>query len=192
MKPQDSNLHVWHVVLTSVGQGYETEIYAMLYIGSSDVEPIIVLHCLTPNGTFPPNRNVSLTHLSPLLVSAGLTGLLDHLQNLTSHTLKVNPKLMKAWNRIMIKDFQSYFPELCSDYSVNDEDYVLVQQWLNRNSERQLKPASFRFKDISQATTIACDNDGRDTKRQRTGQNAQQPTKCDHSADYELHRKKRL
>lgn len=80
MKPHDSNMFVWHVVLRDFKQtGHE--LYILLYLHQLENDnSIIVMKCLTPNNKLPINRNVSLTHLQNLLLlEHGFVKLIDHI-----------------------------------------------------------------------------------------------------------------
>ncbi|SCU94660.1 LANO_0E07580g1_1 [Lachancea nothofagi CBS 11611] len=196
VRPQDSNLHLWNFVLTSE----VVEIYGVYFFGGSDTEPMIVMRCFTPNGCFPANKNVNLTHLAPILLSQGLPGFLDHIYWMLNHTANLGDlRYMLSWNRVMIKDFKVHFPELHASFILQPEDIALVEQWneSNTNNRREVsKIPNFKIKDLSPlSNTIACDNDdqGKDTKRRKAGNGGMLATHndTDYNDHTELHRKRR-
>lgn len=131
LKPQDSNLHIWHLVIYDPST--TIELYLKLYIGNED-EPTIILRCSTPNEVFPTNRNISLTHLNYTLMDHGFISFLQQVWKLFfNNNNKMNenakeggirPRLCFAWNRIICKDFKIYFPELLGTLAPGDYEMV--------------------------------------------------------------------
>lgn len=168
----------------------------MMFVGGSDTEPLLVMRSFTPNGCFPAGKNVSLTHLAPLLLGQGLTGLLDQLQKMVDYTMNIGDLLlMRAWNRVILKEFKNQFPELHAQHPVHAQECAAVQQWAELNARREVpKLANFKFKDLSPATTIACDNEGNDSKRRKLGPSSSQTASrsdSERDSDVERHRKRR-
>ena len=139
VRPHDSDLHLWHVVLYEPRTSLE--VYLLLYIGGVDQDPYIIMKCLSPNSCFPMNRTVSMTHLNHLLLKdLGLQDLLSHIWQPLFHIqltgdLQYTPsvvKFNKAWNRIIYKDFKSYFPELTG--TLQSGDYSIVKSYIKNHS----------------------------------------------------------
>lgn len=134
LRPQDSNLHVWHLVLRS---GDEEEIYALLYLNeqTGDGSSVIILKCMTPNAVFPLHGNVSLTHLQRLLEEEhGFLRLIEHISTLVfseRDPVRSGGRLGYAWNRIMCKDFLRVFPEIHG--CLQEGDFQLVKNYSARN-----------------------------------------------------------
>ncbi|SCU87258.1 LAME_0D09384g1_1 [Lachancea meyersii CBS 8951] len=194
VRPQDSNLRLWNFVLNFEA----AELYGVLFCGGSDTEPVVVMRCFTPNGCFPANQNVSLTHLAPLLLNQGLTGFLEQLCRMAEHTANLgDPRFMRTWNRVMIKDFKVHFPQLYERFTPESHDLSSVQLWTESRTKREpVQQPTFRPRDLSPlSNTIACDNSsqGKDTKRRKTAAASTLPThiesECD--SDLDLHRKRR-
>lgn len=135
LRPHDSNLHVWHLVMQGLDE--REEIYALLYLKelASDDNCVIILKCMTPNGVFPLHRNVSLTHLQQLLVQEhGFLKLIEHISILifsNKDSFRYSGRLCYAWNRIMCKDFLRVFPELHG--CLQQGDFQLVKKYSARN-----------------------------------------------------------
>ncbi|CAI4273343.1 BBM_1a_G0003540.mRNA.1.CDS.1 [Saccharomyces cerevisiae] len=134
VRPHDSDLHLWHVVMYEPRTSLE--VYLLLYIGGNDQDPYIIMKCLSPNCCFPINRTVSMTHLNYLLLKdLGLQDLLFHIWQPLFHIqatedLQYSPSTVKfnrAWNRIIYKDFKSYFPELIG--TLQPGDYSIVKSY---------------------------------------------------------------
>lgn len=132
LKPQDSNLHIWHLVIYDPST--TIELYMKLYIGNED-EPTIILRCSTPNEVFPINRNISLTHLNYSLMDHGFISFVQQVWKLffgnnnnkmDENTKRegIKPRLFFAWNRIICKDFKIYFPELLGNLAPGDYEMV--------------------------------------------------------------------
>lgn len=164
LKPQDSNLHIWHLVLydptTSV------ELYLKLLIGSEE-EPAIILKCLTPNELYPTNRNISLTHLNCLLIYRGLTPFLQHIwrhffEKSAVEVSSEKSRLTIAWNRIICKDFKNLFPELLGTLAPGD--YQLVKDHYRNTVNSQVESVTNTGRDkVEESCTtnnlIACDGE---------------------------------
>ena len=134
VRPHDSDLHLWHVVMYEPRTSLE--VYLLLYIGGNNQDPYIIMKCLSPNSCFPINRTVSMTHLNYLLSKdLGLQDLLSHIWQPLFHIqatedLQYSPSMVKfnkAWNRIIYKDFKSYFPELIG--TLQPGDYSIVKSY---------------------------------------------------------------
>lgn len=129
LKPQESNLHIWHLVL--LDPSTSMELYFILYINESLNDQIIIARCLTPCDNFPFDKNIPLTHLFPILKEHGFHVFIMKLWYICFSNNDYNNKeccftstfqeknsndrvarMLKAWNRIMYKDFKLYFPEL--------------------------------------------------------------------------------
>lgn len=130
IRPQDSNLHIWHLVIRNPAS--KVELYLKLYIGGEE-EPTIILKCLTPNTLYPIGRNISLTHLNYFLMEDGLLPLLQQIWRLFFDNRDVTEKsrLSFAWNRIMCKEFKVQFPELAGDLVPGD--YAMVKNYHNNS-----------------------------------------------------------
>ncbi|KAH7584984.1 Ubiquitin-conjugating enzyme suppressor 1 [Nakaseomyces glabratus] len=149
MKPHDSNMFVWHVVLRDFKQtGHE--LYILLYLHQLENDnSIIVMKCLTPNNKLPINRNVSLTHLQNLLLlEHGFVKLIDHIwgmffrttDTLMNNNTQINSRLCYSWNRIVCKDFVRVFPELCG--LLQEGDYDLVKSYRHKLNAIQSQNSS--------------------------------------------------
>ena len=127
LKPQDSNVCIWHLLLKEPRTFME--IYIQLYIADgkrSEIEQYeqsaVIIRCLTPNNLLPINRNVSLSHLSHIIVDEGLNTFIMNLwhtffaTNYTSdnkfHSTIINASMSHIWNRIMCRSFKIHFPDL--------------------------------------------------------------------------------
>ncbi|EJS44768.1 ubs1p [Saccharomyces arboricola H-6] len=135
IRPHESDLHLWHVVFYEPRTSLE--VYLLLYIGGNDQDPYIIMKCLSPNSCFPINRTVSMTHLNYLLLKdLGLQDLLSHIWQPFFHVQTVDDiryspsvvKFNKAWNRIIYKDFKSYFPELIG--TLQPGDYAIIKSYI--------------------------------------------------------------
>lgn len=128
IRPQDSNLHVWHLVIRNPAT--KMELYLKLYIGGEE-EPTIILKCLTPNNLFPIGRSISLTHLNYFLVEDGFLPLLQQIWRLffDNRDATERSRLSFAWNRIMCKEFKTHFPELVGN--LVSGDYTMVKNYYN-------------------------------------------------------------
>lgn len=137
LKPQDSNLHVWHLVL--IEPATSMELYFMLYINETMDTDIIIARCLTPCDNFPFNRNIQLSYLYPLLKEHGFYHLILKLwhmcfeddtqthrreNDINSNNKQHIVRKLRAWNRIMYKDFKSHFPELTGFLQPGDYEAV--------------------------------------------------------------------
>lgn len=177
IRPQDSNLHIWHLVIYNpVTTG---ELYLKLYIGDEE-EPSIVLKCLTPNRLFPIGRSVSLTHLNYFLVEDGFLPLLQQIWRLFFDNCEQmeNPRLTFAWNRIMCKEFKIHFPELLGN--LVSGDYSMVKQYYNASGVANpndvmddsqpilTTPIQCYSPSGDTTNTIACDDFPRSQKRHRS------------------------
>lgn len=58
LKPQDSNLHIWHLIL--IEPLSSTELYFILYINELFDSEVLLVRCLTPYDNIPFNRNINL------------------------------------------------------------------------------------------------------------------------------------
>lgn len=210
IKPQDSNLHVWHCALVDETTGYE--VYVMIFVGGEN-EPVTILRCFTPNASYPINRNICMSYLASIISNTGLVGLLDHLSYLffdrharrDSQYLPENCEpsahFSKVWNRTMLKDFNTYFPELYQQLEISTRDREMIQQWLNKNTYKSnvSSPStvpSFKFTDTS--FVMACDETQQQQhqqqhfKKQRTvNGHVNTREKPMEDGDHELHRKRR-
>lgn len=152
LKPQDSNLHIWHLILleplTSI------ELYFILYINEKFDSEVLIVRCLTPYDNIPFNKNINLSYLFPIFKEHGLHQLIlkiwnicfnqqNNCKNLISNTKNENisissstqcvARILRAWNRIMYKDFKIYFPELVGFLQTGD--YESVKALSNRLKE---------------------------------------------------------
>ncbi|CAI4058959.1 hypothetical protein N7582_001251 [Saccharomyces uvarum] len=139
VRPHDSDLHLWHVVLCEPRT--TLEMYLLLYIAGDDQDPYIIMKCLSPNSCFPINRTISMTHLNYLLLrDLGFQELLSHIWQPFFHTQPIDDlqfsssmvKFNKAWNRIIYKDFKSYFPELIG--TLQPGDYAIVKSYTKNHN----------------------------------------------------------
>ncbi|BAO38442.1 hypothetical protein KLMA_10820 [Kluyveromyces marxianus] len=135
IKPQESNLQFWNMVLHD--ERWDLELYCVVFIShkqTSEYEPIILLSCLTPNPCIPINKAICLNHLSPVLLNYGLVSFYEHLLSSIfercSGILDSHRRLALAWNRLMIKDFKHNFPTLFSTFSVTQMDAELVNDYV--------------------------------------------------------------
>lgn len=129
-KPQDSNLHIGHLIL--VKPSTSTKLYFFLYINETYNNEVFVAWGLTLHGTIPFNRNINLSYLIPFFKEYRLQqiileiwdicfGQTNNYQNSTFNSKNYNinshgnnqyvVKMLKAWNRTMYKDFKIYSPE---------------------------------------------------------------------------------
>ncbi|CCE64666.1 hypothetical protein TPHA_0I01620 [Tetrapisispora phaffii CBS 4417] len=164
IKPQDSNLHMWHLVVYD--SLHMQEIYIMIYIGkwknrdesfgstgiiSDEMDFDIILNCLTPNSYLPLNRNISFTHFNQILIRDGLHKFIETLLDMifTADTQKIENiySIMRCWNRVMIKSFKQHFPELIGKLEYGD--YKIFQEFMRKNNYKQ---------DIVTKTTLMCSN----------------------------------
>lgn len=160
LKPQDSNLHIWNLVLSDPSTS--VELYLKLYIGDEQ-EPAVILICLTPNDIYPTNRRISLTHLNYILLDHGLVPFLQQVWSLffgkgveQGEMIDCDKsRLTFAWNRIINKDFRCVFPELVGNLVPGD--YQMVKEHCHRN----VGSHGARESQVSGACTggslIACD-----------------------------------
>lgn len=140
VRPQDSNLHIWHLVL--VNPEKHAELYLRLFVGCED-EPSIVIRCLTPNDRFPINRNISFTHLNYLLVEYGLIPFLQQIWRLFFENsgmamapIAQGTRFHFAWNRIVCRDFKLNFPELVG--TLASGDYEMVKSYCKKSEPTAL------------------------------------------------------
>ncbi|AET40943.1 Ubs1p Ecym_7091 [Eremothecium cymbalariae DBVPG len=168
LKPQDNNLHIWHIVLYN--DTGELEIYCMCYFKErNDMEPKIIMKCCTPNSYVPVNRNICLSYLSPILTNGG--GWLPFYSQLRSMFFgcaeyRETEQLMKSWNRIVCKEFRWNFPALCGQFHVTAEGVNLVNEYiinenLSMRKKREKLNQGFKFPLDSKNTQndiLACDN----------------------------------
>lgn len=178
IRPQDSNLHIWHLVIFNPIT--KVELYLKLYIGDEE-EPTIILKCLTPNSLFPIGRSVSLTHLNYFLVEDGFLPLLQQIWRLFFDNCELqlcNSRLTFAWNRIMCKEFKMNFPELLGN--LVSGDYSMVKNYYNASGvanpndvmddTQPILTTPIQSHSTNSKTTnatIACDDFPRSQKRQR-------------------------
>lgn len=143
LKPQDSNLHIWHLIL--IEPLSSTELYFILYINELFDSEVLLVRCLTPYDNIPFNRNINLSYLFPIFKEHGLHQLIlkiwnicfgqqNNYKKLTSDAKDSNidissntqyvTRMLRAWNRIMYKDFKIYFPELVGFLQPGDYESV--------------------------------------------------------------------
>lgn len=132
LKPHETNLHVWHFLLFEPHFGFE--LYFVTYIYNNS----ILLRCLTPSDFFPFNKNINISYLSNELAKNGLNQFILKIWDLLFNTTSFNQyqydsngsnikrlsHLLKAWNRIMCKDFKILFPELTGYLMPGDYEWV--------------------------------------------------------------------
>lgn len=164
LKPQESNLHIWHLVLYDPST--LMELYLKLFIGTEE-EPAIILRCLTPNELYPTNRSISLTHLNYILLDRGLVPFLQQVWSLffakeagQSEMMDCdNSRLTFAWNRIINKEFKCVFPELVG--SLAPGDYQMVKAHYHRDNGLHVGEPSTNESQVSGTCItddlIACD-----------------------------------
>ncbi|KAG0667825.1 hypothetical protein C6P45_005326 [Maudiozyma exigua] len=85
-------------------------------------ESTVIIRCLTPNNLLPINKNISLSHLSNIIVEEGIHTFIMNLWHTffterlayqdTNNAKIINASTSRIWNRIMCKNFKYYFPEL--------------------------------------------------------------------------------
>lgn len=162
IKPQDNNVHIWHIVLYD--EMCEYEIYCMCYFQvSNDTEPTIIIKCCTPNSYIPVKGNLCLSYLAPLL-EQGSSWLLfySRLRSMFFDSVEhqESGELMKTWNRVVCKEFRWHFPALCEQYNVTQRGLKYVDEvFVKENFNQGFK---FRLEDRGkQKDLIACDNSGR-------------------------------
>ena len=146
LKPQDSNVCIWHLLL--VEPNTSMEIYIQLYISDSNKldrtlheESTVIIRCLTPNNLLPINRNISLSHLSNIIVQEGIHTFIMNLWHTfftetinyedTNNLQIINASTSRIWNRIICKNFKYYFPELIG--CLQSGDYRTIRtysKWL--------------------------------------------------------------
>ena len=146
LRPQDSNVCIWHLLL--VEPNTSMEIYIQLYISDSNKidralheESTVIIRCLTPNNLLPINRNISLSHLSNIIVQEGIHTFIMNLWNTfftetisyepANGTKIINASTSRIWNRIICKNFKYYFPELIG--CLQSGDYRTIRtysKWL--------------------------------------------------------------
>ncbi|AMD19636.1 HCL515Wp [Eremothecium sinecaudum] len=169
IKPQDNNVHIWHVVLYDDLQ--ELEIYCMCYFKvRNDAEPTVVMRCCTPNSCVPMNRNVCLSYLSPIL-SQGWLAFYAQLRSMFFECVehRESGELMKTWNRVVCKEFGWNFPTLMDNYNVTQEGLNYVNELLanenfsmRKKRERLNQGFKFQLEGLSpQNDLLACDNGAR-------------------------------
>ncbi|CCF59245.1 hypothetical protein KAFR_0G02110 [Kazachstania africana CBS 2517] len=172
LSPQDSNLHIWHVVL--IDPTTKSEVYILLYFTdpsnenvmqnspgdniSSSHNIVILMRCLTPSSVFPINKNISLNHLSSYLLSKGFRPFLMELWHIffdNSHNISIeNARLLHAWNRIMYKDFKLHFPFLMGN--LRQGDYQMVKN-LSKNLSNNVDLNIFLHQNANSIVT-PCEN----------------------------------
>lgn len=138
LKPHETNLHIWHFLLFEPDLGLE--LYFVTYINNTS----ILLRCLTPNDFFPFNKNVNMSYLLNELIKNGFNHFIlkvwDLLFNINNNNANFNQyhyisstndnsikrlvHLLRAWNRIMYKDFKIHFPELIGYLLPGDYEMV--------------------------------------------------------------------
>ncbi|CCH59269.1 hypothetical protein TBLA_0B04320 [Henningerozyma blattae CBS 6284] len=160
LKPQDSDIHLWHLVLSHPQTGME--IYLVLYINIDELRDIkrnnfnshghafnnngvnsnsIIMRCITPNLICPINKNISVTHLRVLLKENGFNGLIHFLWSkffdpindtrfCTNNNIQKLCKLGYIWNRTMSRSFRSLFPEIIG--TLQQGDYLFVKEYSKR------------------------------------------------------------
>lgn len=162
LKPQESNLHIWHLVLTEPSTSME--LYFILYINESMNDQIIIGRCLTPCDNFPFDKYIPLSYLFPILKEHGFHTFIMQLwyicfgnnnnyNNMNSnkccftsnfqennHNDRV-ARMLKAWNRIMYKDFKLYFPELVG--FLQPGDYQSVKLLSKRVNDSKYSTLSY-------------------------------------------------
>ncbi|QLG74969.1 hypothetical protein HG535_0H02960 [Zygotorulaspora mrakii] len=151
LKPQDSNLHVWHLVINQPLK--HAELYLRLFVGSEE-EPSIILRCLTPNNRFPVNRNISLTHLNYLLIDYGFFALLQRIWKLFfehAETLSAvheqESRFCFAWNRIVCRDFKLNFPELVGCLAPGDYEMI-------KDHSKRIGQSTHQTRKVGSNTTV--------------------------------------
>lgn len=170
LKPQDNNLHVWHLVITEPNTG--TEVYIVLYIADNNNDPnnlVIFMRCLTPNDFCPMNKNISLNHLSLILRNHGFNGLIMKIWHTFFDSIDSdsnvcnNSRVLRAWNRIMYKDFKLHFPEIVG--TLQTGDYQIVKG-LARNLSSSNNRNTLNIDECSQMSPrnknmnfLVCDDD---------------------------------
>ena len=143
LKPQDSNLHIWHLIL--IEPSTSTELYFILYINETFDNEVLIVRCLTPYDSIPFNRNIDMSYLFPIFKEQGLYQLMlkiwhvcfgqqNNYKNSTfdsqndniniSNSNQYVVRMLRAWNRIMYKDFKIYFPELVGFLQPGDYESV--------------------------------------------------------------------
>lgn len=190
LRPQDSNLHVWHLVITDPIT--HNEQYIMLYIYGNEMDPAIIMRCLTPNILFPINRNVSLSHWNFILNENGFHGLIQKIwrsffyESEAPSSYLSNFRLLRAWNRIMYREFKKLFPELIGSLQQGDYEMVrtLAKKINDNNHNTKTQDYNAYSNDISNVANqcsseylVACDtiipNDDRPSMK-RTSSNISQ------------------
>lgn len=185
IKPQESNLQFWNIVLHD--ESRDLELYCVVFISHKPMnewEPIILLNCLTPNPCIPVNKTICLNHLSPVLLNYGLCSFYEHLlssiysrcTNITDY----HKKLAMAWNRIMVKEFKNFSPRLFESYSVTQTDVQMVNEYLQTQAQSQPNHTKRNSPKLHSKSPTPVDTDNHITnedcseqlyrgKRQRTG-----------------------
>lgn len=172
LKPQDSNLHIWHLVL--IDPSTCMELYFILYINESVGKEVLIARCLTPCDNFPFNQNIHLSYLYPGLKEHGFYYLIERLWCIcfehtdNSNTTPNSPfnkekkkaeisnehivRMLRAWNRIIYKDFKSYFPELVG--FLQPGDYESVKSLSQRVNEYKFGKSSHLKRTFPSENTI--------------------------------------
>ncbi|CCK68061.1 Ubs1p KNAG_0A03810 [Huiozyma naganishii CBS 8797] len=135
LKPQDTNVHIWHLLLLEPVVGLE--LYFILYVDDN----VLSLRCLTPNENFPLKMNVNISYMWPILRKEGFFGLIMKLWYLfyggvgTVQKMEPVSRLLKAWNRIMYRNFTVCFPEVTG--YLQEGDYEMVKDLSKQLKEYQ-------------------------------------------------------
>lgn len=158
LQPQDSNLHIWHLVITNPATA--EEIYLQFFISfedssriTADSSPVVVLRCLTPNSLLPINRNIVLPQVGRTIVKGGMSVFVMNLWhsffsigasiNATgTGPSKLDPRLSRAWNRVICRSFKHYFPDLVGTLRAGDYRTIKAYSKWIRNNDSQLSKSA--------------------------------------------------
>ncbi|AAS54710.2 AGR220Cp [Eremothecium gossypii ATCC 10895] len=161
IRPQENNVHVWHLVLYD-GMG-EREIYCMCYVGERGGAPVVVLRSCTPNSYVPLQRNVCGAPVARELAGGGgLAGLYRRVAGLffgVAH--RESAELMRAWNRVVCREFRAQFGALCGG-ALSATGLAQVREYLAEHG-RERAGGAFGAR---AAELVACDGGARSADTQ--------------------------
>lgn len=144
IRPQESNLQVWNMVL--LHEKFDLKLCCVVYIGHRPLDEhtiVVFFKCLTPSAFIPVNKTICLNQLAHILSDFGLCSFYKHLSDMVfghqqPFTISES-RMAQAWNRVMLKDFTSSFPDLFECEQIRAEDHKLVAAYLQQSSPSYIK-----------------------------------------------------
>lgn len=156
----------------------DLELCCVVYICptmADDSSVLVLFRCLTPSPCVPVNKAICLSHLASVLQDYGLLSFYANLKewifNRHEDIGDLHRRLAKGWNRIVLKEFRTLFPQLLLLYCVTEEDQWLVSEYLDSQSKVKAVPKSHVFTNVRYASNIDCSEQLFLGKRQRVDYN---------------------